>query len=435
MSMTNRSAELGATRISRSVLWDEEIYEREMRTVFRKSWLFLAHETEIPSPGDYVTRQMGEESVIVARDERGEIRVFLNSCPHRGTQLCRAELGNSSHFRCSYHGWTFSNAGQLRGVPRQKELMPPDFDKAANALLEPPHVGIFQGLVFATWDPEAKPLAEDFEHLGFYLDAMLGGTDEGYEVVGPPARRTIRVNWKLGAENFAGDSYHLATTHESAVKAGLLGPPEEFYKFDTISTHVNAGNGHTARIEQFPYRPEPPAFLGYPDNIAEEFMRNLSPEQIQLKSGTFIVHGNIFPSLSYMDTLVPKVSDGGPPIAYVWLGLWQPLGPHKLEYLNWHLVPKGAPEDWKRRAHFALVNTVGHGGLIAADDVEIFESMVAANRGEVARSQDSNYELGSHFKRESLTSYPGERVYSGVSEANQRYFYEHWQDLMSEEES
>jgi phenylpropionate dioxygenase-like ring-hydroxylating dioxygenase large terminal subunit len=309
--------------------------------------------------------------------------------------------------------------------------MPDTFDRADYALVEPQHVSTYHGLIFGNWDANAKPLREDLGDLTFYLDAIIGGTDDGYEVHGPPARRIIRANWKVGAENFAGDSYHLATTHESAIMRGLFGPPEDFLKFDSVSTHVNAANGHVARIEQFPFRPDPPMFFGYPDATAAEFMRNLSAEQIAMKSGTFIIHGNVFPNLSYMDTVVNM--DGGS-YAYVWLGLWQPLGPHEIEYINWHLFPKNAPTAWKERAHFAVVNTVGHAGAIAADDTEIVESMVAANRGQTARSQDFIYELGSHFEPDTESPYPGERIIPGVSEANQRYFYEHWNRIVNESE-
>ena len=69
------------TRVPREVLWDEDVYARELRTVFRKSWQFVGHDSEIPSPGDYVTRRMGQESVIVARDEAGKVRIFQNPVP------------------------------------------------------------------------------------------------------------------------------------------------------------------------------------------------------------------------------------------------------------------------------------------------------------------------------------------------------------------
>ncbi|MGW6457641.1 Rieske 2Fe-2S domain-containing protein, partial [Streptomyces sp. NPDC055078] len=128
-------AEKTDTRVSRQAYWGEEEFQLEMERVFRRCWLFVAHESELAVPGDYVTRNLGGEDVIVTRDESGEIRAFLNSCTHRGTQLCRADLGNSSHFRCSYHGWTFSNSGDLKGVPERKQVFDPSFDKSAFGLV------------------------------------------------------------------------------------------------------------------------------------------------------------------------------------------------------------------------------------------------------------------------------------------------------------
>src|SRR5262249_30991857 len=64
----------------------------------------------------YVVPRVLDDSFIVVKDERGEVRVLLNMCRHRGMQVCRAELGNASHFRCPYHAWTYRNTGELIGV-------------------------------------------------------------------------------------------------------------------------------------------------------------------------------------------------------------------------------------------------------------------------------------------------------------------------------
>src|SRR5918993_3387893 len=120
--------------VSRRVYFDPEVHDAELQRVFRRSWLFVAHESEIPSPGDYVTRVLGVDPVIVVRDEDGTVQVLLNSCRHRGTPLCRAAMGNSSHFRCSYHGWTYANTGQLRGVTFQVDVYGKDFDKSRFSL-------------------------------------------------------------------------------------------------------------------------------------------------------------------------------------------------------------------------------------------------------------------------------------------------------------
>ena len=83
---------------------EPSIFELEAKKIFSKTWIFLAHESEIPWPGDYVLRRIINDSFIVTRDEDGEIHVLFNMCKHRGMQLCRSDAGNASHFRCPYHG-------------------------------------------------------------------------------------------------------------------------------------------------------------------------------------------------------------------------------------------------------------------------------------------------------------------------------------------
>src|SRR5699024_3149328 len=100
---------------------DPELFDREVDQLFGRSWVFLAHESEIPEPGDYVVRKIVEASFIVVRHEEGVVRVHFNMCPHRGMQVCRAEMGNASHFRCPYHGWSYRNNGKLAGLPFHKE--------------------------------------------------------------------------------------------------------------------------------------------------------------------------------------------------------------------------------------------------------------------------------------------------------------------------
>src|SRR5438132_1361081 len=90
--------------VSREVFVNEEIYRREQEQIFARAWLFVGHASQIPRPGDFLTSSMGEESVILCRDRGGRIRVFLNSCRHRGMKVCRYDEGNTVEFQCPYHG-------------------------------------------------------------------------------------------------------------------------------------------------------------------------------------------------------------------------------------------------------------------------------------------------------------------------------------------
>ena len=100
---------------------DRPIFELEKKRLFSRAWIFIGHESEIPQPGDYVVRRVLKDSFIVIRDEAGVVRVHFNMCLHRGMQLCRTEMGNASHFRCPYHGWSYRNDGSIAGIPFHEE--------------------------------------------------------------------------------------------------------------------------------------------------------------------------------------------------------------------------------------------------------------------------------------------------------------------------
>ena len=103
--------------VSRRIFSDEEIYRLELDQVFARCWLFLAHESQVARPGDFVTTWMGDEPVIVTRDTQGQVRAMINTCRHRGNSVCRADAGRAHSFMCTYHGWTYGLDGGLIGVP------------------------------------------------------------------------------------------------------------------------------------------------------------------------------------------------------------------------------------------------------------------------------------------------------------------------------
>jgi len=71
--------------LSRELYVNPDVFQQELEQIFARCWLFLGHESQVPNPGDFFVSRMGTEEVVVVRDRKDhQIRVFLNSCRHRG---------------------------------------------------------------------------------------------------------------------------------------------------------------------------------------------------------------------------------------------------------------------------------------------------------------------------------------------------------------
>ena len=156
----DRLCDMEEGRLAGKIFWDQDIYEQELEKIFARCWLFIAHESQIPNAGDYLTTTMGEDEVLVVRQRDGSIKAFLNACPHRGNKVCFAEAGNARGFICNYHGWSFGQDGALRGVHESDIYEQSDFDKTQHGLRSVAQIDSYKGLVFATFDPEAPSLEE-----------------------------------------------------------------------------------------------------------------------------------------------------------------------------------------------------------------------------------------------------------------------------------
>ena len=157
--------------------------------------MFLTHECLIPTYGDYVMARMAEDNVIVCRQKDGSIRAFINSCTHRGNQVCHAESGNARAFVCNYHGWVYGTDGALVEVPLE-ERCHVQVDKSARGL---PSIRVesYRGFVYGCFDEAAPLLAESLGDFGWYLDTWMVGDGGGVELLGPPAKSTLDCNWKV----------------------------------------------------------------------------------------------------------------------------------------------------------------------------------------------------------------------------------------------
>ncbi len=198
-------------KVAAANYYDPERFEAEKRQIFRRMPLVLAPSAELPQPGDYKAMEAVGMPVLLTRGQDGTVRAFINSCSHRGTAVVVDGTGNRRKFVCPYHGWTFTQRGELVGIAAEDDFGA--IDKAEYGLTPLP-VQERAGLIWCILDPDSD--------LSF--DAFLGGYDDmlahfGLENWHLYSKRTIRgPNWKIAYDGYM-DLYHLPVLHKNTIGA------------------------------------------------------------------------------------------------------------------------------------------------------------------------------------------------------------------------
>lgn len=398
------------------LLGDKTVYDLEHEKVFLKTWIFVGHESEIPNKADYMTRELSGYSIIISRVEENEIKAFYNMCTHRGMKLCRADKGNKKMFQCPYHGFNFKNTGELVGVPLQKDIYGDELDRSKLSLHDI-RIESYKGLMFATFNEEAESLEEFLGDFKWYIDILVGRAE--MEVIGEPQRFVINSNWKVGSDNFVGDSYHTMVTHGSIAKLGMV--PSATYSKKGYQIYTE--NGHGLNLGM----PNPD--FAFPEELRDEYKKNLTEEQFEILSNLKNMIGNIFPNLSFLISHT-KIKDQL--ISNTSVRMWRPLAHNKMEVIAWVLVEKNAPQDWKDRSRDAFVLTFSPSGIFEQDDTEVFTDITAAAVGPMPLKKNLNYVYKMGLHREPVDFIgPGVVYDDKFSEASQRNFYKYWLELMT----
>ncbi|ODU68165.1 MAG: hypothetical protein ABT05_03010 [Lautropia sp. SCN 66-9] len=404
--------------VDRRIFVDEGLYLLEQERIFAKCWLYLGHESQLPNKGSFFTTTMGEDPVIVARDKSGRLRVYLNSCTHRGAKVCRVDAGVTNSFRCPYHSWTFNTEGQLMSVPRAASVYGDALDRSKHGLREAPHVDTFGGMIFASWDPDAATLREYLGDMAFYLDLMLSRMEGGTEAIGGIHKWTINVNWKIPAENFAGDHYHVPSTHGAGVEMGYRSA------LTNDGYCIQTGNGHSIGSERGGAQQGTAVQTEYDGFMAQ--MRSELAARYGESAEAFVPIGvgTIFPNMSFLDSA-----------RFRSFRVWHPRGVDKIEVHSWCIVDKAMPAQLKAAVKQRYSLAFGPGGIFEQDDGDVWQSVQDALRGHVGRQGRFNYQMG--LGREAPTEqrygppFPGSCSDILMTEANQRAFYRHYATLMT----
>ena len=224
---------------------DPSIFEEEMDRIFAKTWVWVAHASEVPARNTFKTAHVGRQPVIVTRDRHDEIHVLLNRCRHRASSVCEQKSGKTSVFVCPYHGWSYEVDGSLRKVPYDAGYSA-DFDKAEFGLLSL-RVELYNGMVFATFNRDAPPLVEFLGPARKWIDLfMKQGAGFGVKVAGEHRFR-FPGNWKIQLENTT-DAYHFPIVHKTFLSSLDQETAETFDMMGQGGWIEDLGNGHSVCV-------------------------------------------------------------------------------------------------------------------------------------------------------------------------------------------
>ncbi|MBT8078193.1 MAG: aromatic ring-hydroxylating dioxygenase subunit alpha [Gammaproteobacteria bacterium] len=366
--------------VHRSVYTDPEIFELEMRRIWGRAWIYVAHESQVPLKGSFFTTTLARQPVLLVRQDDETINLFFNRCAHKGAKVIEVESGRAPVLRCGYHGWSYEVDGRCKhvtggdaaykasGYSRKDPCM---------GLQKVPGVASYRGFIFASLAPDAPDLRTWLGATATSIDNMVDRSPEGkLEVTGGVLRYHHDSNWKFFVENL-NDMMHAMIAHQSSAQ--------------------------TARVmgkELFPDDPNPPAEIQILSPFAENtsFFEEMGVHAFDnghsYSGGKTSIHANysgipeyeeamekaygkervaeIF-SLNRHNTVVyPGFTLKG---AIQTIRVVKPVAVDQTVIESWTLRLVGAPEEMLRRSilYCNLINSSGN--LVGPDDHEAYHRL------------------------------------------------------------
>jgi len=403
-------------KIATPMYTSSELFEKEQEKIFRKTWVWVAHASEIPDKGSFKLSKVGREPVIVVRDRKSNFHVMVNRCRHRAATVCEVHKGKTSSFQCPYHGWGYGLDGSLRAVP-YPEQYGDDFDKSQHGLLKL-RTESYQGMIFATFNEDIEPLEEFLGAAKKWIDLFMkqGG---GFPVKTLGEHQfAVPMNWKVQLENTT-DAYHFPVVHKSFLQSLDEEAEETFSFLDGEGFVEDLGNGHSVMVmipelvdlEADLDRKIPERFEELAQALRDESYPEDQVRRIVRAAGGSGFNLNLFPnvacSMAFFRVLTPAAVD-------------------KTEIRHIAIGMDGGPEVANRmrmRLHEHFQGPMGFG---SPDDAEVWER--------IQRGVDGGRELPILVNRGIEKEVPGEAGPRGhvSAETGMRAAYAMWKRMMQE---
>ncbi len=373
-------SEEGVFTVDRAIFSDPAIFELEMKYIFEGSWIYLAHESQVPRPHDFFTTTIGRQPVILMRNQAGEVGGFLNTCPHRGATVCLTKRGNQKVLTCPYHGWSFNTSGALVSVKDHTTgAYPEAFDRLDHGLTRVPRLASYRGFLFGSLNPAVPDLETHLGEARVFIDMLVDQAPQGLEVLRGSADYTYRGNWKLQVENGV-DGYHFDIVHRTfvgVIQRRMAAGKDAVRAIDVQRLGTPAvgngcydlGNGHTLLWTDYPNPQDRPLYERRGEVAAQfgEVRARWMMERIR----NLLLYPNVF----FMDQTSTQ------------LRVIHPLAVDKTRISTCCIAPVG--ESAEARAHRLrqYEDFFNASGVGTPDDLAAFEACQRGYRGRLVRWQ------------------------------------------------
>jgi len=263
--------------LAAAVFTSPEQFELEREHIFKKVWLNVGRVEQLAKPGDYFVKDiaMCQTSVLVVRDQQGDIRAFHNMCSHRGNKIAWDERGSCQLFTCKFHGWSYALDGALKFVPDEHNFFGLQKDELG---LTPVACEVWQGFIFINVDPQPQEtLAEYLGELGSSLDGYPFG-----EISATSASWTteVQANWKLVKDAFQ-EIYHVGFLHRRSIPDSFTSPANPYAH--ALDFRLHPRHGSASLFGNTDVEPTPVASLAFRHGtflIRKDFDMNALPSGV-----------------------------------------------------------------------------------------------------------------------------------------------------------
>ena len=243
----------------------EEYARAEGDRLWSKVWQHAGRVEEVPNVGDFLTYDIGADSIVIVRSAPDTLKAFHNVCSHRGRRLvdtppgAQCAHGHKQGFVCPFHGWRYDLNGKC-----VFKLDEPDWKGALNeerTRLNEVKVDTWGGWIFINMDPNCVPLRQYLEPAASILDPFE------FAKMRYKWRQWVifDCNWKTAIEAFM-EPYHVEGTHTQLLKYGQyyayskahglhgvsgFDERDPSLKMKQSSTITRAGKGKDPRISTY----------------------------------------------------------------------------------------------------------------------------------------------------------------------------------------